>query len=118
MSNTFVVCAVVRGEANKAARAKAFSQLVASLHDATSKDIEVSSNEDGVAILGLPDALGASRAANDLLTRALSSGASGQPIQPVSLSVDGGANPAKLTVSALRLAEDIAENNQIVITPS
>jgi ubiquinone/menaquinone biosynthesis C-methylase UbiE len=118
MSDTFVVCAVVKGEVEKVARAKAFGQLVASLHDANPKDIEVSSNEDGVAILSLPDALGASRAASDLLTRAISASGSGHPIQPLSLSVDGGANPAKLTVSALRLAEDIAENNQIVIAPS
>src|SRR5262249_56943902 len=80
--------------------------------------VEVSSNEDGVAILGLPDALSASRAANDLLTRAISGAASGGAIQPVALSVDGGANPAKLTVSALKLAEDVAEANQLVITPA
>jgi len=117
MSDTFVVCAMVRDEADKAARATALSQLVTSLHDGDANEMVISSNEDGVAIVCLPDALLASQFANNLLTRALSASASGSAIPPVSLSVDGGAKEemAKLTLSAHRLAEKIAENNQIVI---
>ena len=116
MSDTFVVCAVVRGEADKAARDTALSQLVTSLHDANA----IRSNEDGLAILRLPDALGASRAANDLLTRALTASPSGRAIQPVSLSVDGGANQddMKLAISAQKLAREVAKDNQIVIARS
>jgi len=116
MSDTFVVCVALRTGPDEAARVTALRGLIDSLRNGDDR-MDVASNEDGIAILRFGDAPKASLAANRILEKALAETMRGRPIQPISLSVEGGTDQdvPRLTLSALRLAKEIAENNQIVI---
>jgi ubiquinone/menaquinone biosynthesis C-methylase UbiE len=115
MSDTFVVCAAVRGP-DRDSRITAFRDLIEGLRNGQDR-MNVAGNEDGVAIVRFSDASKASQAANVILEKALAASMAGQSIQPVSVSVEGGADQdvTRLTLSALKLAREVAEDNQIVI---
>lgn len=128
MSESFIVCAVLKPAATSdpKSRGQELSDLVEGLRRGNEnghRDLPgftTSIIDDGEVVLVLPDALGASRTADALMARALAANAAGKPIGALSVWIDAGAaaEQTRLAVGGLKVARDVAANNQIVIARS